>query len=194
MLKKFSLAVFTVMLMAVTSLAATWTVDIPHSSVNFTVKHLVISKVTGKFDGFSGTINFDGENLDKGSVEFTVDMATVDTDNENRDNHLKSADFFDVEKFPKMTFKSTKVIPGEDNEFKLVGNLTIRDVTREVTFDCVFNGVVSFMGATKAGFSARTTIDRQDFNVSWSKSLDSGGLVVSDEVEIYIEIEANQES
>ena len=180
------------LLLALPAVAAKWEVDKAHSSVNFKVSHMVISTVNGRFDTFDGTVNFDPEDLAKGSVEMTIDVASISTDNEKRDGHLKSADFFDVEKYPKITFKSKKVILGEGKHFQLVGDLTIKDVTKEVTFDCAFHGAVDFMGTTKAGFACTTTIDRQDFHVNWSKTLDNGGLVAGDEVEITVDLELNK--
>ena len=165
--------------------------DIPHSSVGFSVRHMVVTKTHGKFNDFTGYIEFDGKNVEKGSVEITAQVASIDTDNKKRDDHLRSPDFFDAGKFPAMTFKSKKVIKGSGSEFKLVGDLTIRDVTKEVTFDCEFNGLIDDpMGNTRAGFSATAKINRQDFNVKWSQKLDAGGLVVGDEVKISLEIEA----
>jgi len=172
--------------------AAKWEIDQPHSSVGFKVSHLVISSTTGKFETFSGDIQFDSENLEAGSVSMTVDIASINTGNEKRDGHLRSGDFFDVENHPKMTFVSRKVVKGEGNEFQIVGDLTIRGVTKEVTFDCEFKGTVDFMGTTKAGFSAETTIDRQDFGVQWNKALETGGVLVGDEVDISIELELNK--
>ncbi len=171
--------------------AEKWEIDIPHSSIGFSVRHMVVTKTHGKFNDFAGHIEFDGKNVEKGSVEITAQAASIDTDNEKRDNHLKSPDFFDAEKFPAVTFKSKKVVKGSGSEFKLIGDLTIKDVTKEVTFDCEFNGLINDpMGNTRAGFSATAKINRQDFNVKWSQKLDTGGLVVSDEVQIAIEIEA----
>ena len=171
--------------------AEKWELDISHSSVGFSVRHMVVTKTHGKFNEFTGYIDFDGKNVEKGSVEITVQIASIDTDNKKRDDHLRSPDFFDAEKFSTMTFKSKKVIKGSGREFKLVGDLTIKGVTKEVTFDCEFNGVINDpMGNTRAGFSAVTKINRRDFNVKWSKSLDAGGLVVGDEVKINLEIEA----
>ena len=171
--------------------AEKWELDIPHSSVGFSVRHMVVTKTHGKFNDFTGYIEFDGKNVEKGSVEVTVQIVSIDTDNEKRDDHLRSPDFFDVEKFPAMTFKSKKVIKSSSSEFKLVGDLTIKDVTKEVTFDCEFNGLIDDpMGNTRAGFSAMAKINRQDFNVKWSQKLDAGGLVVGDEVKISLEIEA----
>lgn len=174
--------------------AAEWEIDKPHSNLNFKVSHLVISNVTGKFGGFSGDINFDPDNLKEGSAELTIDVSTINTENEKRDGHLKSADFFDVEQFPAMTFKSTKVIPGEGKKFQVVGELTIKDVTREVTFDCTFNGTVDFMKTTKAGFTCTTTIDRENFNITWNQALETGGFLVGKEVEITLELELNKTS
>jgi polyisoprenoid-binding protein YceI len=171
--------------------AEKWEIDVAHSSVGFSVRHMVVTKTHGKFNEFTGYIDFDGKNVENGSVEITAQIASIDTDNKKRDDHLRGPDFFDAEKFPTMTFKSKKVIKGSGSEFKLVGDLTIKDVTKEVTFDCEFNGVINDpMGNTHAGFSAVVKINRQDFNVKWSKSLDAGGLVVGDEVKISLEIEA----
>jgi polyisoprenoid-binding protein YceI len=170
--------------------AATWSFDKAHSEVGFRVKHMVIAKVSGQFHDFDGKINFDGENLKAASVEITIDAASIDTDNEDRDKHLRTGDFFLVDSFPTITFKSKRVVPGEDDEFKVIGDLTIRGVTKEVTLDAELNGVVNDpWGNTRAGFSATTEIDRQDFGVSWNNTLDTGGLVVGDDVEIMLEIE-----
>jgi len=192
LVKRISIFMLAFMFLALSASAQKWEVEKVHSSVGFSVKHLVISKVKGNFKDFSGTINFDGKNWDKASAEMTVMMGSVDTDDEKRDAHLKSADFFDTETFPEMSFKSKKVIKGEGDAFKLVGDLTIRGVTKEVTFDCEFNGVADFMGTTKAGFSAKAKINRQDYGVNWNKTLDTGGVVVGNEVEIYLELEANK--
>ncbi|HOD67749.1 MAG TPA: YceI family protein, partial [candidate division Zixibacteria bacterium] len=129
--------------------------------------------------------------LASAKVSMTAKAASINTDNDKRDEHLRSADFFDAATYPELTFVSKKVIPGEGDKFKLIGDLTIRGVTKEVTFDGTLNGVVTdFMGNTRAGFSAAATINRQDFGVSWSKLLDNGGLVAGDNVDIIIEIEA----
>ena len=194
MFKKMFLIMFLVVIFATTGQADTWGLDKAHSSVGFSVRHLVISKTTGKFDDFTGTIVFDGKNFAAASVELTVQMASVDTDDEKRDEHLRSADFFETEKFPTMDFKSKKVTKGEGDAFTITGDLTIKGVTKEVTFDCQFHGVVNDpWGNTKAGFSAMTQINRQDFGVTWSKSLDGGGLVVGDDVDVMIEVEAVKE-
>lgn len=170
--------------------AEVWKVDPAHSSVGFTVRHLVVTKVNGLFTDFDGEITYDGKDLSKGAVTFTVQAKSISTDNQQRDDHLRGADFFAVDSFPTLTFKSTKIVPGQGDNFKMTGDLTIRGITKEVTFDCTANGTVSAFGGTRAGFSATATINRQDFKVSWSKALDGGGLVVSDEVKLNIEIEA----
>jgi len=181
-----------VVFLATAAQADQWTLDVPHTSVQFKVSHLVISKVVGNFGEFSANLEFDGKDVTSGKIDMTVKVASINTDNPDRDKHLRSGDFFAAENHPDMSFKSKNVVKGNDNKFQLVGDLTIRGVTKEVTFDCVFNGAVEFMGTSKAGFTAKTTINRQDFGVSWSKSLDGGGLVVGDEVEISLELEFNK--
>lgn len=190
MLKHASILLLLIVFMAVSASADTWTFDKPHSSIGFSVRHLVVSKTKGNFADYDGHVKFDGQNLAEGSVEVIIQMASIDTDNADRDKHLKSPDFFDVEKFPVMKFKSKKVIPGDDNTFKLIGDLTIKDVTREVTLDGEFNGVVTGPGGnTRAGFSAETTINRQDFNVAWANKLQDGSLIVGNDVNIVLELE-----
>jgi len=152
---------------------------------------MVISRVNGKFDDFSATIVFDGRDLKNASVEASIQMASIDTDNEKRDEHLRSGDFFDVSVYPTMAFKSTKIDPGNGNTFKMTGDLTMRGVTKQITFDAEFNGIQQDpWGNTRAGFSATTVIDRQDFGVSYNSMLDNGGLMVGNDVTIIIEVEA----
>jgi polyisoprenoid-binding protein YceI len=189
MFKHMLLGVAALMLLAGATQAEQWQADPAHSSVNFQVTHLVISKVNGKFNDFSSTLTFDGKDVSTGSVEMTVKTASIETGNDQRDTHLKSPDFFDAVKYPDMTFKSKKVIKGEGQKFQIIGDLTMRGVTKEITFNCEFFGSAEMMGTMKAGFSAATRINRQDFGVSWSKTLDSGGLVVSNDVDITINLE-----
>jgi polyisoprenoid-binding protein YceI len=172
--------------------AEQWQIDGAHSSVNFQVTHLVISKVNGKFSEFSGTFNFDGKDVTTGSVEMTVKAASITTDNDRRDSHLKSPDFFDVAKYPDITFKSKRVVKGEGQKFQLVGDLTMHGVTKEVTFACEFYGTADLGGQVNAGFGASVRINRQDYGVSWSQTLDSGGLVASNDVDITINLELNR--
>lgn len=189
MMKRLSLALLVTLAVASASFAQKWNVDVAHSQIGFGVKHMVISNVSGKFTDFDGTVMFDGKNLAAGSVEFTVQAKSITTDNEKRDGHLKSPDFFAVDSFPTLTFKSTKVTPGNGDSFTLTGALTMRGVTKDVTFACTFNGTVDAFGGTRASFSATATVNRQDFGISWSKALDNGGLVVSNDVKINIELE-----
>ena len=193
MLRKVSIVLMVFLFLVIGSQAAEWDIDKAHSNFGFSVRHMVITTVKGGFDSFEGTIsNFDGNNLAEAQVEVTIDIASIDTNNERRDNHLRSPDFFDSEQFPQMTFKSTKIIPGEDDTFKLVGELTIKGVTKDVTFDCEYHGTVNVMDTEKAGFSAETTINRKDFGILWDKTLDTGALVAGDDVNIMIEVEANK--
>ncbi len=180
---------------ATPAVGADWQIDRVHSYVGFKVTHMVVSKVKGQFEEFSGTVkNFDGENFADASVSVTINSASINTNNERRDGHLKSGDFFMVDSFPNITFESTNVTPAKDGKFQITGNLTMRGVTKPVTLDAEYNGMVPMgEGKAKAGFSASATINRQDWGVSWSKSLDAGGLVVSDEVELILELELNQE-
>ncbi len=167
-----------------------WTYDKSHSSIGFSVRHLVISNVKGFFHDYDGHVKFDGQNLEDGSAEVIIQVASIDTDNERRDTHLKSEDFFHVEKFPVIKFQSKKITRGKNNDFTMVGDLTIKDVAREVTLNCELHGVVTdHRGNTRAGFSAETTINRQDFNVKWDNKLQDGSLVVSNEVTITLELE-----
>jgi polyisoprenoid-binding protein YceI len=190
MFKRVFSVVGAVLILATSASAATWRFDIPHSSVGFTVRHLVIAKVHGEFADFEGTINFEGEDFESGTAEITIQMASIDTDNEKRDEHLKSPDFFDVENFPAMTFKSKKIVKGEGSDLKMIGDLTIRDVTKEVTLDVEYHGTVKDpWGGTRAAFSATGEINRQDFGVKWNKPLETGGFLVGDEVTINIEAE-----
>jgi len=170
--------------------ADTWKVDPAHSSVNFSVKHLVISTVRGKFTSFSGEATWDGKDLSGGSVIVTVDTKSITTDNGDRDKHLRSSDFFSADSFPIITFKSTKVTPAKDGRFTLTGDLTIRGVTKPVTFEAELTGTVNDpWGNVRAGFTSDATINRQDFGVKWSKTLDAGGLVAGNEVKISIDVE-----
>ncbi len=189
MVKKVFLALLLTAAISSSAMAETWKVDKTHSSVSFKIRHMVISNVKGGFGEFSGNIQFDGKNITKGSVDFTVDVASIDTDDEGRDKHLKSDEFFDAAKYPKITFKSKKVIADGD-DYKLIGDFTMKGITKEVIFDLEYSGtVVDPWKNTRAGFAATTTINRQDFKVSYSKVLDNGGLMVGNDVKIELELE-----
>jgi polyisoprenoid-binding protein YceI len=170
-----------------------WTVDKVHSNVKFSVSHMVVSEVEGSFKGFDGTIVVSKDNLSDAAINFSVDVASVSTDNVNRDNHLKSDDFFNAEKFPKMTFVSKSMTLVGGNKYKLVGDLTMRDVTKSVEFDVTYGGKIQTNdGGYKAGFKARATIDRTNFGVNFTGTLKAGGLMVGNDVEIIVNVEMNQ--
>ena len=168
-----------------------WAPDLVHSSVGFTVRHLVVSKVRGKFARWTGSILMDEHDLLRTTVDVTIETASVDTGVEQRDNHLRSADFFDVEKHPAMTFRSTRVEKAADGVLRLHGNLTLHGVTRAVALDVEYAGTQKDpWGGLRAGFSARTSLNRKDFGLVWNQVLETGGVAVGDKVEIDIEIEA----
>jgi len=167
---------------------ATYTVDTTHSNVGFKVRHLV-AKVSGSFREFSGTITADFENLDRSSVEFVIKTASIDTGNEQRDGHLRSPDFFDVDQYPEITFKSNKVTKKDRDTYVVAGTLSMHGVSKPVVLNVDYLGEVEAMGGTRAGYEITTTIDRQDYGVSWNRLLDSGGLVLGDTVEVMINLE-----
>ena len=172
--------------------AGTWTIDPVHSEVSFTVRHMMVSKVRGRFDKFEGSISTAPDPL-ASSVTATVDLGSVNTGNDTRDNHIRSEDFFHVEKHPTMTFRSTGIRPDGDNYYLLDGELTLRGVTRPVTFRLEVNGFSPDpYGGTRAGFSATAEIDRTDWNVSYNGAIPgaSSGVVLSDKVTLNLEIEA----
>ncbi len=169
--------------------AEDWKLDKTHSNVGFTVRHMLVSKVNGHFKDFDATVIFDPANIANSTVEFAVQTTSISTDNERRDNHLRSGDFFLVDSFPQMTFKSTKIEPGTGDNFKIMGDLTMRGITKPVTFDVVKNGMIETARGDRAGFSATTTIKRMEFGVQWNAALETGGLVVSDDVTINLEIQ-----
>lgn len=166
-------------------------VDRAHSKVLFKVRHLGISNVTGQFKTFDASIEMDPEDLSTLKARAVIDVASVDTEVETRDKHLRSADFFDAENHPKIEFVSTKAEVVGENEVKLYGGLTIRGVTKPVVLDAVLGGVITDpRGNLRTAFTASGTINRKDFGVSWNQLLDNGGMVVADEVRIEIELEA----
>ena len=178
--------------MATAAHAETWTIDASHSSVDFKVRHF-FAKTAGGFADFSGTIVFDAENPDASSVEATVVMASLNTNNEDRDNHLRSEDFFAVETYPTMEFKSTKVAKDGD-DFVATGELTLHGVTQTVDMNFEFLGAgPDAWGGVRAGFTATMDIDRKAFGISWNKTLDQGGTVLGEKVAVSIEIEAVQQ-
>ncbi len=169
-------------------------IDPVHSQIGFSIRHF-FSKVPGHFKEFSGTILADEKNPVASSVEVTIQTASIFTDNERRDTHLRSADFFAADSFPTITFKSTKVAPAGKDRYKVTGNLTMRGVTRTVVLDMEFlgKGEVSIGGQNmgiKAGFDATTTLNRQDYGIRWNKTLDQGGVMLGDDVAVNLHVEA----
>jgi polyisoprenoid-binding protein YceI len=170
-----------------------WKLDKAHSGVNFSIKHMVISEVTGNFKDFTITATSDKDDFSDLSVESTIKVASINTENDGRDKHLKSDDFFNAEKFPEIKFKSTSTEKVGDKNYKITGDLTIREITKKVTFDAVYNGTVKApWGATIAAFKATTTINRFDYNLKWNKAIETGGLVAGDMVNIVLNIELNK--
>lgn len=172
--------------------AGKWTLDKGHSNVKFTVTHMVVSEVDGSFKNFDGTIESTKPDFSDAVVNFTVDVTSVDTDNENRDKHLKSDDFFNAEQFPQMKFQSTSFKPLGGNKYKLDGNLTIRDITKPVSFDVTYGGSINTQRGAKIGFKANTTVNRFDYNLKWDRATEAGGLVVAKEVAIKINAQFNE--
>jgi polyisoprenoid-binding protein YceI len=170
-----------------------WNVDASHSNVGFTVTHLVISEVDGSFQVYDGSIRTKNEDFSNAMINFTVDVTSISTGNEKRDGHLKSDDFFNAEQYPKMTFTGKSFKNIGKNKYKLVGDLTIRDVTRQVTFDVTYGGTIQDpWGNTKAGFKASTTVDRFEYNLKWDAATEAGNLVVGREVEINLNLQFNK--
>lgn len=167
-----------------------WIIDTAHSEVTFKVKHMMITNVTGEFSGFDAQVSADDDQFKNANISFSADTSTVDTGNEDRDKHLVSGDFFDAEKYPKLKFEST----GYDaSSGKVTGELTIKDVTKTVTLDAEFGGVNKDpWGNMKAGFTISGKINRKDFGLNWNAALETGGVLVSDEVRINCEVQFSQ--
>jgi polyisoprenoid-binding protein YceI len=169
---------------------ATYKIDVDHSDIMFKVKHLMISTVSGIFKKFDATLELDEENFENAQVTFEADTESVDTKNEQRDAHLKSDDFFNAEQFPKMTFKSTRVERVAHNEFKLHGDLTIRDITKPIVLDVEYHGQTKDpWGNQRMGFEANGKINRKEFGLKWSAVTEAGGLVVADDVKMHLNVE-----
>ncbi|MEI6173071.1 MAG: YceI family protein [Bacteroidota bacterium] len=182
--------VITMMIFGKSEAQTKWAVDNSHSNVKFTVTHMVISEVEGNFKSFTGTLTAAKPDFTDASIEFSVDIASINTDNEQRDKHLKSDDFFNAEKFPSMTFKSISMKKLSGNKYELTGNLTIREVTKRVKFAVTYGGTAKDgYGNTRAGFRASTTINRLDYGLKWNSLLETGGAVVGPEVAININAE-----
>jgi polyisoprenoid-binding protein YceI len=167
-----------------------WTIDTAHSEVNFTARHMMISNVRGRFEKFSGTVDFDEANPANTKVRVEIDAASIYTREPQRDGHLRSADFFNVEQYPVITFQSKRVELLDERRARLIGDLTIRDVTREIALDVEYSGMSqSPWGTTNAGFTASTQINRKDWGLTWNVALETGGWLVSDEIKIDLDLE-----
>jgi polyisoprenoid-binding protein YceI len=165
--------------------------DTTHSGINFSVRHMVVSKVRGRFAKFTGAIQVDDADLGRSSVEVTIDASSIDTGVADRDTHLRSADFFDVEKFPELRFRSNRIQKvDDDGRYKLIGDLTIRDVTREIALDVEYGGRAKDpWGNERVGFVAKASLDRKDFGLTWNQVLEAGGILVGDRIEIDVDVE-----
>lgn len=169
---------------------ATWNVDVAHSAIHFYVRHMVISKVHGRFARWEGTIQLDEQDPTRSAVEVRIDAASIDTQVADRDAHLRSADFLDVAKHPELRFTSRRIERAGDG-YRVVGDLELHGVKREVVLDAEFAGVGKDpWGNTRAGFSAKASLDRKDFGLTWNAALEAGGVLVGEKVEIAIELEA----
>ncbi|SDC81645.1 YceI family protein [Niabella drilacis] len=169
---------------------ATWTMDPMHSEIGFKVRHLVISNVSGKFTSFEGTVIADNEDFSDAKVTFSADIDSISTGPAQRDEHLKSADFFDAANHPKLTFESTAITPKGGDEFEMTGDLTIRGTKKSVTLNVELGGIgPNAYGQTVAGFELNGKINRKDFGLNWSAVTEAGGIVVADEVKLHINAE-----
>jgi len=173
-----------------TGATTTWSVDPTHSHVEFAVKHLMISTVRGRFGDNKGTITYNESDPTKSKVEIEIGTSSIDTRTEQRDNHLRSPDFFDVEKYPSMKFVSKRIEGDINGEFTIIGDLTIRDQTREVPLEAEFHGKTRDpWGGDRMGFEAKGKINRKEFGLTWNQALEAGGWVVGDDIKLAIEVE-----
>jgi len=169
-----------------------WNIDGSHTSVGFEVKHMMVSKVRGRFGEFTGTIDGDPADLANCTITFDIDVSSIDTSNEDRDNHLRSPDFFEVDKYPKINFASKKIVQTAEDEFDIIGDITMKGVTKEITFAAEFEGkAVDPWGQEVAGFAVRGALNRKDFGLTWNQALEAGGVLVGDKIKISIDVEAN---
>ncbi|HEY0994178.1 MAG TPA: YceI family protein [Kofleriaceae bacterium] len=171
-------------------MTTSWNIDATHSIIGFSIRHMVFSKVRGRFLRYTGAVQLDAD-LAASSVEVTIDAASIDTGNAQRDGHLRSADFFDAERFPELRFRSTRVDDLGGDRLRVTGNLTIRDIAREAVLDVERAGRgVDPWGNERIGFVARTSLDRKDFGLKWNQVLEAGGVLVGDRVDIELDIQA----
>lgn len=176
--------------MTTEAIATKWAIDPAHSEIHFKVRHMMVSNVTGSFGQFEGSVESETDDFQGADIEFSADVASISTNNTDRDNHLKSDDFFNAEHYPKLSFKSTSFSKKSDGDYELKGDLTIRDVTKPVTLAVEYNGTaVDPYGQTKAGFEISGKINRKDYNLKWSAVTEAGNVVVSDEVRLVLNVQ-----
>lgn len=170
---------------------AQWNLDVAHSSVDFQIKHMMFAKVSGSFNSFSAQIDADPADLTSAAISFSIDVASIDTRNDDRDNHLRSADFFDVENHPTLTFTATSIVKTDDGEYDVTGDLSLHGVTKSETIQVSFGGTGKDpWGQTKAGFSATGKLKRSDYGLVWNAALETGGVLVGDEVKFSLDLQA----
>ena len=192
-MKNYALTIMMLVGFSFVSQAQTkWEIDKNHSKIGFAVMHYVITEVEGNFKDFDGSVVSHSGDFDGAEVQFSAKVASINTDNERRDNHLRSDDFFNAEEYPEVTFKGK--LEGKGKEYKLVGDFTMRDVTKKVEFDVQHNGTVALEKGQKAGFKITGTVDRFDYGIKFDRALETGGLVVGQEVSIICNIELNESS
>jgi polyisoprenoid-binding protein YceI len=168
-----------------------WNIDGAHSGITFSIRHMLVSKVRGRFGRFTGTLELDDTDLTGAQVEVTIEAASIDTGTAQRDEHLRSADFFEVERFPELRYRSARIEKVGDDRYRVVGDLTIRDVTREVPLEVEYGGQgTDPWGNQRIGFTATASIDRKDFGLRWNQVLEAGGVLVGDKVQIELEVQA----
>ena len=178
-----------------TETATKWVIDPMHSEVQFKVKHLVISTVSGFFKSFGGEVITEGDDFDNAEVDFTLDIDSIDTNQTQRDEHLKGGEFFDAEKYPKISFKSTSLTKTDDEEYELKGDLTIKDVTKPVTLNAGFGGsAADFYGNTKAGFEITGKINRKEFGLTWDGVTEAGSVVVGEDIKLLINLQLTKQA
>lgn len=169
-----------------------WNVDTSHTGVGFSVKHMMVSKVRGRFTGVEGTVDGNPEDLTTANINIKIDATTIHTNSEDRDNHLRSADFFDTETYPNLTFVSTEIVQTKKNKYDVTGDITIKNVTKKVTFEAEYEGAgKNPWGVDVAAFEVEGKISRKEFGLTWNQALETGGVLVGDDIKITIDLQLN---
>lgn len=187
-MKRFAFVLMTLAGVMTMALADSWKLDKAHSGVNFAVTHMVISEVTGNFRDFSINLTSSGEDFSGSSIDATIKVGSINTDQERRDDHLKSEDFFNAEQFPEINFKSTSIEKVSEKQYKIIGDMTIRGITKKVTFDAVHGGTLNTQQGTISGWKATTKINRYDFGLRWNRAVEAGGVLVGEIVDITLNL------